>query len=69
MREAAIISGTEIVNVIVLADGSKGDVTLAETSGAVEITSMDPKPGMGNGWTYVDGEFVAPVQPDLPEVE
>lgn len=27
---------------------------------AVEVTGMDPMPGVGNGWTYIDGEFVPP---------
>lgn len=65
MREAAIIEGSEIVNVIVLADGEKGDATLALKDGAVEITDIEPKPGVGSGWTFVDGVFVAPPEPDL----
>jgi hypothetical protein len=36
---------------------------------AVEVTDMDPRPGVGSGWTFVDGEFVAPPEPQLPEVE
>ena len=27
---------------------------------AVDVTSIDPMPGVGNGWSYVDGEWVAP---------
>jgi hypothetical protein len=67
MREAAIIAGTEIVNVLVIADGANGDATLVAMPDAVEITGMDPHPGIGTGWTYVDGEFVAPPEPELPE--
>jgi hypothetical protein len=36
---------------------------------AVEVTHMEPKPGVGSGWTFVDGEFVAPPEPELPEPE
>jgi hypothetical protein len=31
---------------------------------ALEVTGMDPKPGLGSGWTYVDGEWVAPPAPE-----
>jgi hypothetical protein len=62
MREAIVIDGIEPVNVIVLADGPAGDVLLSDT--CVEITGLDPKPGLGIGWTYVDGAFVpAPLPP------
>lgn len=27
---------------------------------AVNITGMDPMPGLGLGWRYVDGEWIAP---------
>jgi hypothetical protein len=30
----------------------------------VEVTGMDPMPGVGTGWTYVGGEWVAPAEPD-----
>ena len=63
MREAAIIAGEEVVNVIVLPDGAAGDVLLSDS--VVEITGMHPKPGIGLGWTYVDGAFVPPVPPAL----
>ena len=26
----------------------------------VEVTGMDPMPGVGNGWTYVDGVLIPP---------
>lgn len=67
MREAAIIDGTEIVNVIVLADGYAGDETLEIMSNAVEITDMMPKPGLDNGWAYVKGKFVPPPEPETTE--
>jgi hypothetical protein len=31
---------------------------------AVEVTGMDPMPGLGSGWSYVDGEWVAPPAPE-----
>jgi len=27
---------------------------------AVEVTGLEPLPGVGTGWTYVDGEWIAP---------
>lgn len=63
MREAIILNGTEPVNVIVLPDGADGDALLSAT--CVEITDLEPKPGLGNGWTFVDGVFVPPPVPPL----
>jgi hypothetical protein len=34
---------------------------------AIDVTGVEPQPGVGNGWTYVNGEWVAPVVPDLPK--
>jgi hypothetical protein len=31
---------------------------------AVDVTGLDPQPGIGNGWTYVKGAWVAPVVPE-----
>jgi hypothetical protein len=31
---------------------------------AVEVTGMDPTPNVGTGWSYVDGEWVAPPAPE-----
>jgi hypothetical protein len=28
---------------------------------AVNVTGLDPMPGIGNGWKYVDGEWIPPV--------
>jgi hypothetical protein len=28
---------------------------------AVDVTNLDPMPGVGTGWTYVNGAWVAPV--------
>jgi hypothetical protein len=28
---------------------------------AVDVTGVDPMPGVGNGWLFVDGGWVAPV--------
>jgi hypothetical protein len=33
---------------------------------AVEVTGADPMPGVGTGWTYVDGEWLAPSEPPYP---
>jgi hypothetical protein len=27
---------------------------------AVDVTGLDPQPGLDTGWTYVDGEWIAP---------
>ncbi len=31
---------------------------------AVNVTGLDLMPGVGNGWSYVDGEWVAPIIPE-----
>ncbi len=31
---------------------------------AVDVTGLDPMPGVGSGWTYVNGAWVAPVVPE-----
>jgi hypothetical protein len=31
---------------------------------AVDVTALDPQPGVGTGWSYVDGAWVAPVTPE-----
>jgi hypothetical protein len=28
---------------------------------AFDVTGMEPMPGIGNGWSYVDGEWVPPI--------
>ena len=61
MREAIILQNGEPVDVIVLPDGAAGDQMLSKT--CVEITGLDPKPGVGNGWTYKAGKFVPPSTP------
>jgi hypothetical protein len=58
MREAIILDGSEPVNVIVVQEGADGDALLSDL--CVEITDLDPKPGLGLGWMFVDGAFVAP---------
>ena len=63
MRKAIILDGAEPVNVIVIPEGADGDAMLSST--CVEITHLDPKPGLGNGWTYANGEFVPPPPPVL----
>ena len=61
MRTALIVESGVPVNAIVLPDGPEGDALLSDT--CVEITGMRPKPGVGVGWTYVDGTFVPPPPP------
>jgi len=61
MRTALIVENGEPVNTIVLPDGQDGDAMLSDS--CVEITGLDPKPGVGTGWTYVDGTFVPPPPP------
>ena len=65
MREAIILEDSVPVNVIVLADGEQGDATLAFYAPNIqEVTGLDPKPGVGNGWTFVNGVWVSPIEPE-----
>jgi len=59
-RIAIVLDGITPVNTIVLGAGAKGDEWLEANPNAVEVTGLDPQPGVGTGWTY-DGEWVAPV--------
>ena len=59
-RVALILDGETPVNAVIVAEGAKGDEWLEATPNAVEVTGLDPQPGLGTGWTY-DGEWVAPV--------
>ena len=61
-RVALIIEGDTPVNAVVLAEGKLGNDWLKANPNAVEVTGLDPMPGLGTGWTY-DGEWVAPVPP------
>jgi hypothetical protein len=36
---------------------------------AVDVTGLDPQPGVGTGWTYVKGKWVAPVVPEPVDPE
>lgn len=63
MRTAIIINKTVPINAIVL-DEENGDAVLASYgTKAVEVTGMEPMPGIGTGWKYVKGEWVAPDEP------
>jgi hypothetical protein len=64
-RVALVVEDGVPVNSVVIADGKAGNKTLADNPSWVEVTGFDPMPGVGNGWTYVDGEWVAPVVPPL----
>ena len=35
---------------------------------AVDVTGLDPMPGVSSSWSYVDGVWVASVVPDFAEV-
>jgi hypothetical protein len=67
-RIALILDGDTPKNAIVIAEGKAGDDYLAEHPEAVEVTGLDPMPGIGTGWTY-NGEWVAPVPPPLTREE
>ena len=62
-RVALIIEGEIPVNAVVIAEGKPGDDWLKANPDAVEVTGLDPMPGVGNGWNYVKGAWVAPVPP------
>jgi len=55
------------VNAVVIAEGVKGDEWLEANPEAVEVTGLDPMPGVGTGWSYTDGAWVAPVLEITPE--
>jgi len=63
-RKAIILNGETLTEAVVIANGEKGDQTLANNPTWVEVTGMDPMPGVGNGWTYVNGAFVPPPVPE-----
>jgi hypothetical protein len=67
-RVALILDGETPVNAVIVAEGAKGDEWLEANPNAVEVTGLDPQPGVGTGWTY-DGEWVAPVSPPLTREE
>jgi hypothetical protein len=67
-RVAIVLDGVTPVSSVVLGDGAQGDETLASNPSWVEVTGMDPMPGVDAGWSYVKGQWVAPVVPE-PTVE
>jgi hypothetical protein len=64
-RLAFIIEDTVPVNCVVIAEGDEGDRWLLDNPNAVEATGLDPMPGLGVGWKYVDEEWVTPPAPQL----
>ena len=62
MRIAAEVSDGMVVNVLVLADGAQGDETLAGIAGLVEVTGVDPQPGIG--WSFDGSSFAPPPSED-----
>jgi hypothetical protein len=67
-RIALIFDGETPVNTVVIAEGKAGDDWLTANPEAVEVTNLDPMPGVGTGWSYAGGVWVAPV-PSVPTVE
>jgi hypothetical protein len=70
-RVALILDGEKPVNAVVIADGVEGNKTLQANPSWVEVTGMDPMPGVDAGWSYVKGKWVAPVvpKPTVADVE
>lgn len=68
MRELLIIDNDQIENVIVVPDGKPGDRVMAaykeRYQDVIDVTSLDPRPGLGAGWSYSDGQLVPPPAPD-----
>ena len=56
-KRFAIVDNSGVVDNIVIAENA-----LNVHGIWVDLTGMDPEPG--NGWTYVDGVFTAPVIPE-----
>lgn len=67
-RIALVIEDTTPVNAVVIAEGKPGDDWLFANPEAVEVTGLDPQPGLGTGWTYLEGIWIEPVSP-VPTVE
>jgi hypothetical protein len=67
-RVALIVEKGNPTNCIVIPDGKDGDKILKENPTWVEVTGMDPQPGVDNGWTYVNKKWVAP-EPVSPTPE
>lgn len=63
MRTAIIVEDSIPVNIVVFDDGAAGDEWLKNNSDAVEVTGLNPMPGIGEGWTYVNKKWVAPPAP------
>lgn len=57
MAKKAVVENNVVVNVIEVWEPPEGMVL------------VDLEPNVGIGWSYVNGEFVAPVQPEQVEPE
>ena len=68
-RIALVLDGGTPVNAVVIAEGAKGDEWLEANPEAVEVTGLDPMPGVGTGWTYSGGVWVAPPVPEITPEE
>jgi len=67
-RVALVIDGETPVNSLVISDGPEGDKTLKDNPSWVEVTGLNPMPGVDAGWSYVEGEWIAPLIPE-PTIE
>ena len=68
-RTALIVEKKIPVNCVAIPDGPDGDALLAENPTWVEVTGLDPMPGVGAGWKYEKGLWVAPPPPVLTREE
>ena len=57
MAKKAVVENNMVVNVIEVWEPPEG------------MALVDLAPNVGIGWSYVNGEFVAPVQPEQVEPE
>jgi hypothetical protein len=62
-RIALTLEGNIPVNAVVIAHGKDGDDWLDANPDAVEVTGLEPMPGVGTGWTFSGGVWVAPEVP------
>jgi hypothetical protein len=62
-RVALILEGEIPINAVVVADGAEGDEILAANPTWIEVTGLQPRPGLDAGWKYVNGQWMAPPIP------
>lgn len=64
-RRAALVQDAAVVNMIIVAEDEDGSVEFQLAGHEIIIVPDDSEVNIG--WTYVDGEFIAPPPP--PELE